>query len=164
MDANMGGQAPGRNENPLDDYATRASRELAGRTTDVNNSSVERVESGQVSLRDSFAQSVQSSATYMEDAAAGVVKTSSLEAKDVAIGVAMASTVHADSLHAGVVAVKQLEGDEIRTGVLLAVTVRGDVHSTVSPLAGFAIGAGFAATLLLMDRAIKMIGRRLSQT
>ncbi|MFN3979581.1 MAG: hypothetical protein ACK4SA_04240 [Caldilinea sp.] len=154
----MSGWEPG--DNPLDEYAARASRELASQNTDVNNASVERVESGQVSLRESFVQHVQASATYMEDAAAGVVKTNSLDARDVSIGVAMANTVQTDTLHAGVLAANQLEGQEVWTGLLFAFHVRGNIHSTVSPLAGLAIGAGFATMLVLMRLVFGLARRR----
>jgi hypothetical protein len=163
MESTMSGQEQSENENPLDEYATRVSQELASQNTDVNNSNIERVESGHVSLRESFAQHVQASATYMEDAAAGVIRTNTLEATDVSIGVAMANSVHADTLHAGILASRQLDGQEIRTGLLFAVNVRGDVHSAVSPLAGLAIGAGFATTLFLMRLAFNLARRRLSK-
>lgn len=156
----MTSQEHSQNDNPLDEYAASASHELSGRVTDVNNSSVARIESGQVALRESFAQHVHASAAYMEDAAAGVVNTGALEAKGVAVGVALANTVHADTLQAGVLAARQLEGNEIHTGLLLAVDVRGNVYSTLSPLAGLAIGAGFAATLMLINVAIKAFGHR----
>ncbi len=159
----MSGQGKSEHENPLDEYAARASRELASQNTDVNNSSVERVESGQVSLRESFAQHVQASATYMEDAAAGVVRTNTLEANNVSVGMVTANSVQADTLHSGVVATRQLDGKEIRTGLLFAVNVRGDVHSAVSPLAGLAIGAGFATTLILLRLSFKLARRRLSK-
>lgn len=151
-------------DNPLDEYSARASRDLASQNTDVNNASVERVESGQVSLRESFAQHVQASATYMEDAAAGIVKTNSLDARDVSIGVAMANTVQTDTLHAGVLAANQLEGQEVRTGLLFAFHVRGNVHSAVSPLAALAIGAGFATTLVLMRLVFGLARRRHSKS
>ncbi len=147
-------------DNPLDEYAAKASRDLTSQSTDVNNANVDRVESGQVSLRESFAQHVQASATYMEDAAAGIVKTNSLEAHDVSIGVAMANAVQTETLHAGVLAANQVEGQEVRAGLLFAFRVHGDVHSAVSPLAGLAIGAGFAATLGLMRIAFSLARRR----
>lgn len=156
----MAGQDHNGHENPLHDYATQASHELAGRATDVNNSSVERVESGQVSLHESFAHHVQASATYMEAAAAGVVKTGALEARDVSVGVMAANTVHADRLQTGLLAARQVEGNTIRTGLLFAVNVRGDVHSAISPLAGLAIGAGFAVALLVSKVVIALFSRR----
>jgi hypothetical protein len=159
----MNSQEQSGNENPLDEYAARASRELASQNTDVNNSSVERVESGQVSLRESFAHHVQASATYMEDAAAGVIRTNTLEARNVSVGMMTANSVQADSLHTGVVAARQLDGQEIRTGLLFAINVRGDVHSAVSPLTGLAIGAGFAATLFFLRLTVNLAGRRLSK-
>lgn len=158
----MSGYEPG--DNPLDEYAAKASRELASQNTDVNNASVERVESGQVSLRESFAQHVQASATYMEDAAAGIVRTNSLEAHDVSIGVAMANTVQTETLHVGVLAANQVDGQEVRTGLLLAFHVRGDVHSAVSPLSGLAIGAGFATMIVLMRLAVSLARRRYSKS
>jgi len=153
-----------QNENPLDEYAAMASRELASQNTDVNNASVERVESGQVSLRESFAQHIQASATYMEDAAAGVVKTNSLDASDVSIGVALANSVQSDTLHTGVLAANQVAAQEVRAGLLMAFHVRGDVHSAVSPLAGLAIGAGFATTLVLLRLAVNLARRRYSKS
>jgi hypothetical protein len=149
------------NENPLDEYAARASQQLSGQSAEVSHSSVERVESGQVSLRDSFAQHVQAAAIYMEDAAAGVLKAGSLEAKDAAIGAAFAESVQATTLHTGVLAGKTVEGREIRTGLLFAVNVRGDVYSALSPVAGLAIGAGFAVGYFLTRLAWKMAKRRL---
>lgn len=151
-------------ENPLDEYAAKASRELATQKTAVNNASVERVESGQVSLRESFAQHVQASATYMEDAAAGIVRTNSLEASDVSIGVAMANSVQTKMLHAGVLAANQLEGQEVRVGLLFAFHVRGNVHSVLSPLAGLAIGVGFATTLVLIRFASSLAKRHHSKS
>lgn len=150
------------NGNSLDEYAAQISRQLSGQSANVSHSSVERVESGQVSLRDSFAQRVQASAIYMEDAAAGVMKTGSLEAKDASIGVAFAGSVQARTLHTGALAAKQVEGQEIRTGLLFAVNIRGDVYSAISPAAGLAIGAGFAVGYFLTRLAWKMAKRRLS--
>jgi hypothetical protein len=161
MEATMTGQEHTPHENPLDEYAAKASQELAGRATDVTNSSVARVESGQVSLRESFARSVESAATYMEDAAAGVVKTGSLEASNVSIGVAQADTLRADTVEAGLLAARQVEAGEIRAGLLVAAQVQGTVHTLLSPRTGFAIGAGFAAMLVLLNIARKAIGRRL---
>jgi hypothetical protein len=149
--------------NPLDEYAARASEELGSRTTDVSNASVGHVESGQVSMRESFAQSVRSSAVYLEDAAAGLVQTGTLEAQDAAMGVVMAGEVRANTVHSGVVAARHLQGDEIHTGLLFAVNVRGDVHSTISPLAGLAIGAGFAVTLIAARVVLSAAGRRMSR-
>ena len=157
----MSGYEPG--DNPLDEYAAKASRQLASQNSDFNNASIERVESGQVSLRESFAQHVQASATYMENAAAGVVKTNSLEAHSASIGVAMANAVQTEALHAGVLAVNQLESQEVRTGLLFAFHVRGNVHSVVSPLAGLAVGAGFATTLVLMRLAFSLARRHRSK-
>ena len=148
------------NDNPLDEYAARASEELGSRLTDVSNASVSHVESGQVSLRDSFAQSVRSSAAYLEDAAAGLVQAGSLEAKDAAMGIVMASEVHANTLNSGVAAARNMQGNEIHTGLLFAVNVRGDVHSTISPLVGLAIGAGFAATIIAARVIFAVAGRR----
>ncbi|MCS6826994.1 MAG: hypothetical protein NZ553_10315 [Caldilinea sp.] len=150
------------NENPLDEYAAKASRQLLGQSADVSHSNVERVESGQVSLRDSFARHVQAAAIYMEDAAAGVLKAGSLEAKDAAIGAVFAESVQATTLHTGVLAAKAVEGREVRTGLLFAINIRGDVYSALSPVAGLAIGAGFAVGFFLMRFAWKMAQRRLS--
>lgn len=149
--------------NPLDEYAARASEELGSRMTDVNNASVGHVESGQVSMRESFAQSVRSSAAYLEDAAVGLVQTGTLEAQEAVIGAVMAGEVRAKTLNSGVVATRQLQGDEIHTGLLFAVNVRGDVHSTISPLVGLAIGAGFAATLIAARIVLAAAGRRLAR-
>ena len=142
MEATMTGQEHTPHENPLDEYAAKASQELAGRVTDVTNSNVARVESGQVSLRESFARSVESAATYMEDAAAGVVKTGSLEASNVSIGVVQADTLRADTVEAGLLAANQVEGREIRAGRLGAAQVQGTVQTWLSLRTGFAIGAG----------------------
>jgi len=150
------------NGNSLDEYAARVSQQLSGQSANVSHSSVERVESGQVSLRDSFAQHVQASAIYMEDAAAGVLKAGSLEAREAAIGAVLAESVQARTLHTGALAAKEVEGQEIRTGLLFAVNIRGDVHSAISPAAGLAIGAGFAVGYFLMRLAWDMAKRRLS--
>ncbi len=163
MEATMTGQEHAPHENPLDDFATKASQELAGRATEVTNSSVARVESGQVSLYESFAQSVQAAATYMDDAVAGVVKTGSLEASDVSIGLALANTVHAEAVEAGLLAAKRVESRELRAGLLLAVQVQGDVRTVLSPLTAAAIGAGFATAWVLLNITRKAIGRRLAQ-
>ena len=146
-------------ESPLHEYAARASQELGKQSTDVKNSSVARVESGQVSLRESFAQHVQASATYMEDAAAGVVNTNTLEASDVAIGVASVNSLQAGTLQVGVLAARQIEGKNIRAGLLVSLQVHGDVHSVVSPLAGVAIGAGLFGMYWLV-RALETLFKR----
>ncbi len=148
--------------NPLDEYAAQASEELGSRSTDVNNASVGHVESGQVSMRESFAQSVRSSAVYLEDAAAGIVQAGSLEARDASMGIVMASDVHTGTLTSGVVAARNMQGDEIHTGLLFAVNVRGDVHSTISPLVGLAIGAGFAATIVAARVVVAVVRHRLA--
>ncbi len=148
--------------NPLDEYAAQASEELGSRSTDVSNASVGHVESGQVSMRESFAQSVRSSAAYLEDAAAGIVQAGSLGAQDAAMGVVMAGEVRANTINSGVVAARELNGDEIHTGLLFAVNVRGDVHSTISPLVGLAIGAGFAATIVAARVVFAVVRHRLA--
>jgi len=148
--------------NPLDEYAAQASVELGSRTTDFSNASVGHVESGQVSMRESFAQSIRSSAAYLEDAAAGLVQAGSVDAQDAAIGLVMAGEVRATTLNSAVVAARNMQSGEIHTGLLFAVNVRGDVHSTISPLAGLAIGAGFAATLIAVRIIFAVTGRRLA--
>lgn len=150
------------NENPLDEYAAKVSQQLSGQSTNVSHSSVARVESGQVSLRDSFAQHVQATAIYMEDAAAGVLKAGSLEAEEVDIGIALAESVQTRTLRTGALAAKRVEGQEIRAGLLFAVNIRGNVYSAISPVVGLAIGAGFAVGYFLTRLAWNMAKRRLS--
>ena len=151
------------NENPLDEFAGQAIQALGAKALDVHETAVKQVEGGQVSMRDSFAQNVKSSALYMDDAAAGIVRTGSLEAKEGAFGVAIAADMKVDQLESVVVAARHLEGREINTALLFAVNVKGDVHSTISPLAGLAIGAGFAAVLLAAG-ALLRIGQRGTKT
>lgn len=146
-------------DNPLDEYASQASKKLDNLAADVSNSSVSQVVSGQVSVRDSFVRSVHSSATLLKDVAVGTVHTASLEAQSSTAGVVLANSVRADRLDAAAVAAREIESQEIRTGLLFAVQVKGTVHSALSPLAAFAMGAGFAIVLTLL-RLVPTVWRR----
>ena len=148
-------------DNSLDDFATLASRTLGASPVELNDRAVETVEGGQVSIRDSFVQNIHARALSMDDTVAGIMRAGVVEAKEGTFGIALARQMNVENMEAGVVAASNIEARSVDTFLLLAFNVKGDVSSVISPLAGLAIGAGFAS-VLLMGRLLWRRGRKAS--
>ncbi len=91
-------------DNPLDEFADQASRTLQVGPLDVRETTLDRVEGGQVSIQDSFARSVTANATYMENAAAGVVHARLVDVKEGTFGFVTADSISAETIESGIMA------------------------------------------------------------
>ncbi|MCB0185962.1 MAG: hypothetical protein KDE31_16950, partial [Caldilineaceae bacterium] len=65
-------------DNPLEAVADELSRALNSTSVELNETSSDNIEAGQVVMRHSAARSVRANALQMEESAVAVVRTSSL--------------------------------------------------------------------------------------
>lgn len=150
-----------QSENPLEDLAAELSESLPSQSVEVKNSSVDRVEGGQVKMQQSAARSVQASALHLEESAAGLVRAGSVDANDSAIGVVLAADAKLDDVTTSLVAARQVNGNNIRAFAIFTGELNGDARSVLTPATALAAGAGFALTMLfLRGLANRLFSRR----
>ncbi|MEX1018421.1 MAG: hypothetical protein WDZ49_02115 [Litorilinea sp.] len=152
----MSQDARKRPENPLDDVAAEASAGLHGKTVEVTNTSKDRVQGGQVHMKDSAARSVEASALHMEDSAAGSVRGGSLEISESALGLVYGRDVHLKDVNASFVMAQQVQAEQVRTVFLVSGKNEGNIRAMLTPLTAAAFGAGFGIVWF----ALRTVARR----
>jgi hypothetical protein len=144
--------------NPLDEYAAAASEALKTDSVQIKNTSVDRVEGGQVSLTNSAVQRVNTQALYMENAAAALVHTHTVEGPTAsAIGAVVVDNLNAEQIDARALVARNVNAEQVNAGLLLALRVDGDVHARWTPLTALAAGSAFAATLVILPRLLRLL-------
>ena len=148
----MGEQPQGRGDNPLEQFAAKMSESLTGKPLEVNESSVDRLDGGQVRMHQSSARTVRASALQVEESAIGVVRAGSMETRNSAVGVVIAHEASMIEGATSVVVAQHLDADHVQAAFVAAVQVNGTVKAFFTPLTAFAAGAGFATTLWVLRR------------
>lgn len=135
--------------NPLEDFAEDMSQHIRGERVEVKNASVQELTGGRVSMHNSAARTVKASALDAEDTALAFVQADSLEAQESAIGLVMAREATLKEGNATFVMAETCRAEKAQIGLLLAARVEGPVKAVMTPLTGFAFGAGLGVILTL---------------
>lgn len=145
-------QSSSHDENPLEDFAAEMSGALPDRPVEVSSSSVDRLEGGQVSMRQSAARRLNANALHMEESAAGTVRTGSVDATESGIGILVADEATVRSGSTGVIFARRLDAADVQVGFLVAQTVEGNVRPVLTPAIAAAIGGAFAVVFWALSR------------
>jgi hypothetical protein len=150
-----------QDENPLEDAAAEMSEGLHGTSVEVEQTSKNRVQGGQVRMVDSVAKTVSASALHMEESAAGYVRSGSVDVMEGAVGVAVASAMSLRESTNVLAIARTLDASDVRALVVLAPRVNGTLQTVFTPLTALAAGAGLALGLALIPRTLAWLVKRL---
>lgn len=133
-------------ENPLDRIANELSDGLQGQPIELNETNTNRVEGGQVWMKQSAARTVQASAVHLENSAAGLVRTGSLDAVDSALGPVITHEARLQDVALPLLVGRHITAKEVRAVGVFAGNIQGEVKTIFTPVTALLAGAGFALT------------------
>ena len=163
----MTNQSQSHEENPLESFAAEMSEGLGGTPVELNETTVDNVEGGQIWMRQSAARTVQASALHMEESGAGLVRAGSVDVRNSGIGVVVANQLKVEESNGSFILAREVEARDVRAFAVFTSRVQGDVSAVFTPVTALAAGAGFAAALWLLRQiagALNPWAQRRNQT
>ncbi|MBV7333869.1 hypothetical protein KFU94_37685 [Chloroflexi bacterium TSY] len=152
----MSDQSLNGNDNPLNEFASELSESLNSHPVDVDESAVDRIEGGQVRMKNSAARSVHASALHLDESAAGIIRTHTLDANESVMGFVTAQEVVVRDSTSSFVAANQVNIEESQAFAVFAFRLDGNVRTVFTLKTAVAAGAAFAAVFMLLT---SLIGR-----
>lgn len=153
----MNNQPSNGNDNPLNEFASELSESLNSQPVDVDESTVDRVEGGQVRMKNSAARSVHASALQLDESAAGMVHTHTLDANESMMGLVTAHEVVVRDSTASFVGANQVNIEESQAFAIFALRFDGNVRTVFTLKTAVAAGAAFAVVFVFVSRLIGRI-------
>ena len=142
--------------NPLDEFAAKLSRQLNSEPVEFNESTTDHVEGGQIWMKNSAARSIEASAVHLEESAAALVHAHTVDVHKGVIGGVAAHDATLTRTTNTLLLAKHVEAQEVQAGVIFALRLEGNVKATLTPLTAFAAGAGLAAAVFILKRIIAL--------
>lgn len=141
-------------ENPLEDLADELSQvlnsDVHNHAKELNATSTDQVQAGQVWMRDSAARTINAHAVHTEESAIGFTRTNTLEANNSALGMVGVKEAHIAESTNSIVLAKTVNLKNCTSVLLVAGRVEGDGKSVLTPITALAIGAGFGIAVYLL--------------
>ncbi|MEM7128549.1 MAG: hypothetical protein AAF702_19605 [Chloroflexota bacterium] len=138
------------NENPLDEWAAKASSDLdSNQNVDLFESTPDSVEGGQIHMESSAARLVQGHAVHMEGSVSGLLRADVVELDGSSVGLLAAQDLSAeDSTSFGLFA-QNVEAQRISTFFYLSGQTEGDVETIFTPVTALIAGMGFGLSFFI---------------
>ena len=160
----MSEQSPNADENPLDEFATELSAQLNSKPVEIDESSTDHIEGGQVWMKNSAARSIEASAVHLEESAAAFVQTHTLDIHKGAIGAVSTHDATLTGTTNSVLVANQVDAEDVRAVAIFALRLNGDAKTVFTPMVAFAAGAGFAAATFVLRRLAARLFSRNAKT